>query len=243
MRGSERGNDRGSERGDWTGAGVDISVPAALLGHEIRASIVMALMGADELSAGDLATRSKVSYSTISRHLARLSEGRLVAVAERGRHRFFRLAGPRVRDAVAALASIAPAANASRISTGKAAAHAARTCYDHLAGRLGVSLTDELLRRRLISERGGGYSLTRGGAGYFRDLGLNLPELRARRRAYAVRCMDGTERRPHLGGALGAGLAAHMFELGWLRRVQGNRSVLVTHAGRMALRERFGIEA
>ena len=222
---------------------IDISVPAALLADRTRASIVLVLMEEGERSAGDLAVRFALSRSTVSGHLAKLSEGGLVAVADRGRHRFFRLAGPRVRAAVAALASIAPAANASRIASSKGSARSARTCYDHLAGSLGVSLTDELLRRRLISERRGGYGLTRWGADFFRELGLNLPELRARRRAYAVRCLDGTEGRPHLGGALGAGLAARLFELGWLRRVKGNRSVLVTNAGRSALRERFGIEA
>lgn len=220
---------------------IDISVPAALLADRTRASIVLMLMEEGERSAGDLAGRFALSGSTVSGHLSKLSEGGLVKVASRGRHRFFQLAGPQVRDAVAALTSIAHAANVSPVAPGMGADRSARTCYDHLAGRLGVSLTDELLRRRLISERGGGYGLTRWGADFFRDLGLNLPELRARRRAYAVRCLDGTERRPHLGGALGAGLAERLFQLGWLRRVPGNRSVLVTAKGRSALRQTFGI--
>ena len=232
---------RGAEHGHRTSA-ADVSVPASLLANATRASIVLSLMEEGTLSAGDLASRSGVSGSAISGHLAKLTEGGLVVPGARGRHRFFRLAGPSVGDAVAALASVSPSGRLPRASEGRGAERLARTCYDHLAGRLGVRLTDALLRDRRLSKRDRGYGMTRSGAGFFRDLGLNLPELRSRRRAFSVGCMDGTERQPHLGGALGAGLADRLFELGWLRPAPDGRAVRITPEGRGRIRDRFGVD-
>jgi DNA-binding transcriptional ArsR family regulator len=218
----------------------DISVPASLLADRARAAIVMSLLESGEMSSSALSRRAGISPPGGSNHLRLLAEGGLVAWREEGRHRFFRLAGPAVARALEGLAAIAP--RAARPRSARDEARAARTCYDHLAGRLGVTLTDELLRKRYISRREPGYGLTRWGAEFFRAWGLDLPALRARHRAWAIPCMDSTERRAHLGGALGAGLASRILDLGWVVHLPAGRALRVTAAGRAGLKDEFGVE-
>jgi DNA-binding transcriptional ArsR family regulator len=219
---------------------VAISSPAALLADPTRAAIVLSLIEAGELSPGELARRTGVSASTVSGHLASLADGGLVDYRGLGRHRFYRPGPPSVLAAVEALARIAPAVSAPQVEN--EGARYARTCYDHLAGRLGVALTHEILGRRYLSRRERGYGLTRWGAEFFRTFGLDLPELGSRRRAFAIPCLDGTERRIHLGGALGSGLASRIFDLGWVAHLPAGRALRVTSSGRAGLKDRFGIE-
>jgi DNA-binding transcriptional ArsR family regulator len=222
--------------------GADISTPAGLIADRSRATMLLALAGGGEWSATDLAAVAGISAQTASSHLSKLADGRLVVATSADRARYYRLAGPDVADALRALTALAPTGTNPRRSRLEPPDAGARTCYDHLAGRLGVALTDALLTQRIISKEGG-YHLTVRGAPALRALGLNLPAIRARRRSYALPCMDRTERRPHLGGSLGAALAARLLQLGWVQRIPGTRALHITPAGRRHLKATFGVEA
>lgn len=227
---------------------------AALLAEEARVEMLLALAQSGPLAATDLAAQASVSASTASAHLAKLSEGGLVTSERRGRLRLYRISGPSVALALEALAALLE--KPSRLRSRSAAAdepradQVARSCYDHLAGRLGVGITEALVRGRLISRRAwshratksGGYGVSKKGAEFFRGLGLDLRALRSPSRSFAHPCLDRTEKRPHLAGALGEAMARRLAELGWVARLPRTRALRVTPAGRAGLRARFGLE-
>ena len=224
-------------------ADADLSQVADLMTAH-RATILLALIGGRPLSAGQLAERAGISPPLASSHLAKLLDGGLVTVEQRGRERHYRLAGPHVAEAIEAMLTLAPQRSATslRESTRGRAIRLARTCYDHLAGEVGVSIHDALAAQRLLDIDGdGAYRLTEPGERRLADLGLDVPALRAGRRAFARPCLDWTERRPHLAGGLGAGLAARLFELEWVTRLPGTRAVRLTEPGRTGLRDALAL--
>lgn len=236
---------------------VDIAATAALIGDGARAAMLLALAGGQPLSASDLARRASIRPSTASSHLARLTAGGLLAVERQGRERRYRLANSAVADAVEALAAIAPSRPVNSLSERDRwrALRAARTCYDHLAGQLGVALFDALVARGALTGVEPGTPSTRkvrAGLGavpigpeapeVFARLGIDLGALQQSRRQFATACLDWSEEQPHLGGALGAALCATCFANGWCRRHQGERAVVVTESGREAFGELFGLE-
>lgn len=214
-------------------ADANVAPIAALLGDETRARIVQALHDDRALPAGELARHARVAASTASEHLARLVEGGLLVVERSGRHRYFRLAGPDVAHAIEALAAIAPPAQPRSLreaTVGDALAEA-RTCYDHLAGRLGVELTEALIAARAIDDGGDAFALGPRATDVLAHLGIG--ELPPRRPA-VLRCLDWSERRPHVAGGLGAAICARAFAAGWVERLPTSRAVRVTPAGRNA---------
>jgi DNA-binding transcriptional ArsR family regulator len=236
----------------------DIAPAAALIADPTRASILRSLLPDRPLAAGELARMAGVSAATASFHLAKLLEGGLIAVARQGRHRYYRLAGPEVAAAIEALGLISPAlpVRTLRQSREAAALAEARTCYDHLAGRAGVGLLDGMLRRGLIKEQSSGrtdrgdtpshrFEVTGAGAMVLGSFGLNIAELRRSRRHFAGSCIDWTQRRGHLNGALAAAITTRLFELGWIERGspgQRRRSVRITSAGAGGLASTFGLD-
>jgi DNA-binding transcriptional ArsR family regulator len=223
----------------------DVAAAAALLGEPARAALVLALLDREPLSASELAVRAGIGPSTTSGHLGRLVRGGLVIAEPNGRHRYFRLAGREVAEAVEALAAIAPQppVRTLRAASAAEALRGARTCYDHLAGRLGVELAAALERDRVLVRRGGEYTLGRAAAPRLSALGIDLDALGRLRRPLVRLCLDWSERRPHVAGALGAALAARLFALGWIERRAANRSVAVTALGRERLAGEFSFEA
>jgi DNA-binding transcriptional ArsR family regulator len=230
-----------------------------------RAAMLLALLDGRPLAATELSRLAAVSPPTASAHLAKLLDGGLVTVVRQGRHRYYRLAGHQVAEAIEALSQIArPAPVRSLRQSRRAAALAeARTCYDHLAGRAGVELLDALLREGMLAEadRGGArpaaraagqdgrpgteraavrYRVTGPGAAALAPFGINLDAVRTSRRRFAGPCLDWTQRRPHLGGGLAAAITARLFELEWIERGPRPRSVRVTAAGREGLAATFG---
>ena len=233
----------------------DIAPTAALIADPTRASILRSLLPDRPLAAGELARMAGVSAATASFHLGKLTEGGLIAVARQGRHRYYRLAGPEVAAAIEALGLISPAlpVRTLRQSREAAALAEARTCYDHLAGRAGVELLDGMLRRHLIKEQSSGrtargdtpsprFEITGAGAMVLGSFGLNIAEIRRSRRHFAGSCIDWTQRRGHLNGALAAAITTRLFELGWIERGQRRRSVRVTAAGAEGLACTFGLD-
>jgi DNA-binding transcriptional ArsR family regulator len=221
----------------------DIAVVGGLLADPARVAMLDALFGGDALPAGELARRAGVAPPTASAHLRRLLDGGLVVVEPRGRHRLYRLAGPAVAEAMEALALIAPPrpVRSLRQSQRAQALRFARTCYDHLAGVVGVAVTDALLRSGALLPAGArDFDLAPAGEELLAPLGLGVAEARRQRRAFARRCLDWTERSPHVAGALGAALLARLLDLGWLARGRVPRGLVLTEAGRAGLGATLG---
>jgi DNA-binding transcriptional ArsR family regulator len=222
---------------------------AALAGDPARAGMLHALLGGRALTATELASVAGVTPQTASGHLARLTAVDLISVMKQGRHRYYRLASPAVARMMEAIMEVAsnqqPPARRLVVGPRDAALRAARICYDHLAGRLGVALTDALVAdgHAEFSKEGG--LVTESGLRFLNRIGVDAaamlsPGGRRARRALCRPCLDWSERRIHLGGALGAAICRLSFDQGWIRRVEGSRAVTVTPAGHHAYRERFG---
>jgi DNA-binding transcriptional ArsR family regulator len=223
-------------------ANPSMAVVGALVGVPARANILAALFGGRALTATELACVSGVSPQTTSSHLAKLLDARFIVAETHGRHRYYRLAGPQIAAALAPLASIAhkPVPLRPRFRQLETLRDA-RMCYDHLAGRWGVAVTDALICQKQIKSIDGDFRVTRRGRGLFQDLGLDLDRLMAERRVFARQCLDWSERRPHLAGALGAALTAAFLERGWISRAKSGRRILVGPSGRRAFAELFSL--
>jgi DNA-binding transcriptional ArsR family regulator len=244
---------------------VNIAPVAALMADHARAAMLLALLDGRPLAATELSRLAAVSPPTASAHLAKLLDGGLVTVIRQGRHRYYRLAGHEVAEAIEALSLLGPPSpvRSLRQSRRAAALAEARTCYDHLAGRAGVELLDALLREGLLAEAGGigagapprppgeaagpvaeftalRYRVTRRGTAILAPFGINIDAILASRRRFAGACLDWTQRRPHLGGGLAAAITTRLFELGWIERGPRVRSVRVTPEGREGLAATFG---
>lgn len=222
----------------------DIAGAAALLSERARADLVLAVMERGTLPAGELAARAGIAPSTASEHLARLVDSGFLARRESGRQRFYELANPAVAEAVEALSRIAPTrrVRSLREATQSELIREARTCYDHLAGRLGVALAQALERRRVLVRDDGDFVLGPNASGSLTTLGIEIEALRRRRRPLVRGCLDWSERDLHLAGALGAAITARLFELGWIERRSRNRSVTVTTMGRDLLSTELGVD-
>ena len=217
---------------------------AALFADPARVAMLWALSDGREVSAGELALLAGIARSTASLHLAKLVEGGLVAARPDGRHRHYRLTRPEAVRALEALAVLAPgrAPRTHRQAAIGRAVRAARTCYDHLAGRAGVALTAALVARGALLPAGREFELTAGGERLLGDFGVDLAAARKSRRAFALACLDWSERVDHLAGGLGAALLARLLELGWIARTRGSRAVQLSPAGRRGLARAFGVE-
>ncbi|HEU5155567.1 MAG TPA: helix-turn-helix domain-containing protein [Streptosporangiaceae bacterium] len=221
----------------------DIAAVAALMADRARAAMLTALLDGRPLAAGELARVAGVTAQTASAHLAKLREGGLVAVVKQGRHRYFRLRGEEVAQVIEALSRISPPVEVRslRQSRQAAALRAARTCYDHLAGQAGTALFAALLDGGLLEAAGEeSYEVTAKGEERLHDLAIDLAVLREARRRFAGHCLDWTERRPHLNGALGAALTERMIERGWFVRGRTRRALVLTDRGRAGLQDSFG---
>lgn len=221
----------------------DITAVASLVADPSRAAILTALLEGSEMAAGELARRAGVLPSTASSHLARLEAGGLIVCAARGRLRCYRLASEDVAHLIEVLAQVAPPAP---VMTEPAAMSAralrqARTCYDHLAGWLGCALADALVAAGQLRRRHDDFSITNRGRSELGALGIDLERIERARRPPVRACLDWSERRPHVAGALGAELATQFLTRGWLARVRASRAVRITARGRVALVERWGI--
>jgi DNA-binding transcriptional ArsR family regulator len=213
--------------------GPDFTIVASLLGDPARANIVSALMTGQALTAGELAREAGVSAQTASSHLARLARGGLIIERRAGRHRYYALSGADVGGAVEHLTDVAERLGHTRVRPGPKdpALRRARVCYDHLAGELGVRVFDGLVERRFITIRESAPAITRKGEAFLRAFGIETPSLMAGRREVCRLCLDWSERRYHLAGALGAAMLGRFTELGWLARSRSTRALKVTPAG------------
>jgi DNA-binding transcriptional ArsR family regulator len=191
------------------------------------------LMDGRARTATELAFEGGVMPSTASSHLARLSAAGLIATARQGRHRYFRIAEPDVASAIEGLMNIAPRAVRPRVRLGprEEKLRRARVCYDHLAGEIAVRIMQSLRDRSFIGGSDEAMVLTRAGEAWFAGIGIDLATLRAKRRPLCRACLDWSERRTHLAGALGAALLERMSVLRYVRREAGGRAVILSQRG------------
>jgi DNA-binding transcriptional ArsR family regulator len=215
---------------------------AALVGNPARANIMMALANGRALTA-ELAYVAGVSAQTTSGHLAKLREANLLSLTKQGRHSYFRLSSPKIArmiESIMVVAADGPQRYRPRWN-GDEALRTARTCYDHIAGRLGVALTDALTHRKhvVLTEDGG--MVTRAGERFLTNFGITLDDAKEGRRTFCRPCLDWSERRPHLAGALGAALADRCFDLGWIARNRDSRALKISGKGEGGFKDVFGV--
>lgn len=223
-------------------AGPDLALVAGLLADGTRAGFCLALLDGRAWTATELARHGEVAASTTTEHLNALVRAGLIAEERQGRHRYVRLADPHVAELIENLAALAPVRHdpprsLSASGRRRALAHA-RTCYDHLAGAVGVAITEAMTERGLLGWEHG-LRLTTDGNTWLAELGIAPPA--TTRRALVRSCLDWTERRPHLAGAVGAALCHYALTTGWITRIGTTRAVAVTAAGRRALHDHLGL--
>jgi DNA-binding transcriptional ArsR family regulator len=216
---------------------------AALVGDHARAEVLTALMSGQALTATELAEVAGVTKQTVSTHLAKLVESKLLAVEQQGRHRYFRLADRDVAHLLESLMGVAYRVGAVRIrsSPREPALRKARVCYDHLAGELGVLVFDSLEQRSYLRIGDAGSELTAPGRRFLQEVGIDVDALARQRRTLCRACLDWSMRRPHLAGAVGAAVLNRCLDLGWARRDKGSRVVNFSVAGENAFRRRFSV--
>ncbi|PRX54595.1 ArsR/SmtB family transcription factor [Flagellimonas meridianipacifica] len=217
---------------------------ASLLCEPSRAKIVWSLLDGRAYTASELALVADLSATSVSNHLSKLLNGDIVKVDVQGRHRYYSFANPEVAYAVESLANFAnqkPTSKPDKPST-KNDIKYCRTCYDHLAGKLGVQITDKLISKKIIQLQDKTFVVTENGKKFFEDFGLDLAELIKQRRYFAKACLDWSERKYHISGSLGAAILDKVLELDWLRKTKNSRAIVITSLGQIGLKETFELE-
>jgi DNA-binding transcriptional ArsR family regulator len=226
----------------------DIPRVAQLLADPARARMLWLLIDGTMRPAGELAYAANVSAQSASAHLAKLVEGGLLRAEAQGRHRYFRIASAEIAAMIEGVASVDAA---TRPRTPRALLPSpdvpvqflhARTCYGHLAGEMAVKVLEAMLKSRWLAADGRDYAPTRAGEKALAELGVYLADARKPRRAFARACVDLTQRRPHLGGALGDALLDAYLERGWVLRSRRSRAVTITPKGREGFRRWLGVQ-
>lgn len=224
-------------------SGAMIAEIAALAGDPARANILTALLDGRAMTATELSFAARVTPQTASAHLAKLVEAGLITVMQQGRHRYFRLGSPKVAQMLESIVSVA-VDNRPRfrpLSRQAAELREARVCYDHLAGVLGVRIAEAMTRHGYLVLEDEGGQVTEAGQRFLWELGVDVQVAGKGRRHLCRSCLDWTERRPHIGGAIGAALAERWLALGWITRAKDSRAVTVTPAGERGFHDTLGM--
>jgi DNA-binding transcriptional ArsR family regulator len=224
---------------------IDMAAVGALIGDPARANILSALMDGRALTATELAYIAGVAPQTASGHLAKLADANLLALEKQGRHRYYRLASPlvgRMLEGIMAVAAVQVPPRRRPVSRIDEQMRTARTCYDHIAGRLGVGMADVLVERGHIVLAEDGGEVTEPGATFFSSFGAELQIGKRLQRAFCRPCFDWSERRSHIAGVAGAALCRRCLELGWIERSRDSRALAITAKGRRGFAETFGID-
>ncbi|MCF6350865.1 MAG: winged helix-turn-helix domain-containing protein [Flavobacteriaceae bacterium] len=211
------------------------------MGDKARAIMLWSLLDGKAYTATELSICANISRQSTSNHLAKLLEAQLLIVEKQGRHRYYRLANARVAQVIESMASLIPDAQIKSIITKPKSQSItyARTCYDHLAGELGVKITDALVKQKIIEPIYNKYIVSALGVKWFSNLDINIDELKLKKRSFAHKCLDWTERRHHLAGSLGTALLEYMICNDWIRKKKNSRAVLVTSLGTKELNDRL----
>lgn len=213
---------------------------AGLIGDPVRAKILWALLDGRAYTATELAVYADTSAPNMSMHLSKLVNAELLAVEVQGRHRYYNYARQDIAYAIEALAGLIPEKDLTHPGRHQVKpVEYCRTCYDHLAGTVGVLITESLVGLDLLHKGKTEYEVTSKGMEWFFDLNIDVESLRQQKRSFARCCLDWSERRHHLAGALGAALCERMVAQGWVRKISGTRAMSLTTKGKQALYERL----
>lgn len=214
---------------------------ATLLGDKARAIMLWSLLDGKAFTATELSICANISRQSTSNHLAKMIDAQLLTVEKQGRHRYYALANAQVAQVIESMASLIPDAQVKSLTTKPKPQDItyARTCYDHLAGELGVKITDALVKQQIIEPVDNQYIVTALGVKWFSNLDINVGELKLKKRSFAHKCLDWTERRHHMAGALATALMEYMICNDWIRRKKNTRAVLITPLGTKELNDRL----
>lgn len=221
----------------------DIAAVASLLADPTRATILLALSDGRAFTASELAKSARVAPSTASEHLGRLVQAELLTVTKQGRHRFYHLADPAIVEIMEGMARLAPQVKIRTLSASERAKalHRARMCYNHLAGTLGVLLTEALVQKQILHIVDGGYVVEDEGIAWLQAFGIDGEPLNKSGMLFVPWHIDWSERKHHVAGFLGAALASRLFELEWLERHPSSRAVHLTTDGKTGMEQTFGL--
>lgn len=222
---------------------VDIASVAALLADPTRAAVLLALSDGRAFTASELAKRARVAPSTMSEHLGRLLDSSLLVVEKQGRNRFYRLADPTIVEIIENLARLAPRMQIRTLSESERAKaiYRARMCYNHLAGTLGVLLTEALVEKQILRPLDMGYLVDSEGAAWLEAFGIACQPLKKHGQLVIPWHIDWSERKHHAAGAFGAAFANRLLDLKWIERQPANRAIHLTTEGQAGLEQAFGI--
>lgn len=222
----------------------DLATIAALLGDATRATILAALMGGEALPASELAYRAHITPQTASSHLSKLLHGGLIKVTPNGRHRYYALKNREVAQLLETLQLVAPMRQSPIKRPSKVSEELceARTCYDHLAGQLGVAVRQALIHKNYLIDNEEQYSLTPDGIAWLASVEIDVDKLQKKRRKFAYPCLDWSERQFHIGGSLGAAIANLFFEKQWVQRKSHTRALHITSLGKHYLYSEFAMD-
>ena len=214
----------------------------SLIGDPIRSTVLWTLLDGRAYTATELAICADTSAQNISMHLSKLVHADLLAVESQGRHRYYRFSRQEVAYAIEALANLVSHKNEGKVNTTDISdIKYCRTCYDHLAGKVGVLITEKLVLQKMIELQNKTYTLTTKGNKFFKDFGIDMNELQSKRRVLAKPCLDWSERKYHISGSLGAALLNKMLHSDWLRRKKNSRAIIITSKGQSEIYNRFKV--
>ena len=223
---------------------------ASLIGEPARAKMLWHLLDGRAFTATELALMAEVSPQSASMHLNKLTQAEFLTVEHQGRHRYYKFASREVAYAIEAIANLLPPGKTESPENFLHNGHIkyCRSCYDHLAGKIGVAITDQLVKNHLITPEdkqgnstAAGYNITPAGLQWFFRLEIDIDELKPQRRVFTRQCLDWSERRPHIAGSLGAALLDKMLKEDWIRKIKNSRALLVTGKGEKMLAELLGL--
>ncbi|WP_090737142.1 helix-turn-helix transcriptional regulator [Paenibacillus sp. Mc5Re-14] len=222
----------------------NVAMIASLVSEPSRAAILTALLDGRFHTASELAHMAGIKPQTASFHLAKMTEAQVVTVEKQGRHRYYGIQDPEVAQVMESLLSIAPPVpiKSFKQASENEAIRLARTCYDHVAGHLGVQIMSFFIQKGILSEDQDGLHITQQGEIFFADFQIDLKNTRQKRRSFSHKCLDWSERRHHLAGALGSALLDRLLELHWVEHLPTTRAIRITAEGKRGFKEVFSIE-
>lgn len=217
----------------------EISRISTIIGDPVRSVILWTLLDNRAYTAIELANVVETSPQNISIHLSKLVNADLLTVESQGRHKYYKLLNPEIAGVIEGIANLVPKERQKNVTDNNSGIKYCRTCYDHLAGKIGVEITAKLIDEKYIVLDNKAFLVTEEGKNFFNNLGIDLEALKKQKRIFAKPCLDWTERKHHLSGSLAAALLNKMFEMDWIRRIDNSRAVSITANGQKALYDKL----
>lgn len=217
----------------------EISAISTLIGDPKRSVILWTLLDNRAYTAIELSTIVETSAQNISIHLSKLVSAGLLSVENQGRRKYYKISNQEVASAIEGIANLIPKERHETIFTNDSNIKYCRTCYDHLAGKIGVEITERLLSEKYIELKNGIFIVTKEGEIFFNNLGIDTLNLKRQRRIFAKPCLDWSERRHHISGSLANAILNKMLELDWIRRIANSRAIFITSNGKKGIYEKF----